>query len=170
MTNATPVASALDRVLEVALGGITGLVVSFGLLPSNAHPLVAAAAAHTLNRMARAMGELVAGLTHGLDMDALHRIHDGIGHALVQMNVVGADAEHERSTRLAVAPDTGPLLRTLLRLRHDLVMVGRAAITPLPEAFATRLDIADRACQRGLSRLLAGQCGGAARASGPAAA
>jgi hypothetical protein len=55
------------------------------------------------------------------------------------MNAVGAEAEHERSAGLAVGPDTGPLLRTLLRLRHDLVMVGRAAITPLPEALATRL-------------------------------
>jgi uncharacterized membrane protein YccC len=139
MTHATPVASALDRVMEVAIGGITGLIVSFFLLPSNAHPLVAAAAARTLNQMARALGELIAGLTHGLDMDALHRIQDGIGQALVQMNAVGAEAEHERSAGLAVGPDTGPLLRTLLRLRHDLVMVGRAAITPLPEAFAARL-------------------------------
>jgi uncharacterized membrane protein YccC len=139
MTHATPVASALDRVMEVAIGGVTGLIVSFFLLPSNAHPLVAAAAARTLNQMARALGELVAGLTHGLDMDSLHRIQDGIGQALVQMNAVGAEAEHERSAGLAVGPDTGPLLRTLLRLRHDIVMVGRAAITPLPEAFAARL-------------------------------
>jgi uncharacterized membrane protein YccC len=139
MTHATPAASALDRVMEVAIGGITGLIVSFFLLPSNAHPLVAAAAARTLDQMARALGELVAGLTHGLDMDSLHRIQDGIGQALVQMNAVGAEAEHERSAGLAVGPDTGPLLRTLLRLRHDLVMVGRAAITPLPEAFAKRL-------------------------------
>jgi uncharacterized membrane protein YccC len=139
MTHASPVASALDRVMEVALGGITGLIVSFFFLPSNAHPLVVAAAARTLNQMARALGELLAGLTHGLDMDALHRIQDGIGQALVQMNAVGAEAEHERSAGLAVGPDTGPLLRTLLRLRHDLVMVGRAATTPLPEAFATRL-------------------------------
>ena len=45
-------------------------------------------------------------------------------------------------TRLAAAPDTGPLLRTLLRLRHDLVMIGRAAIDPLPEAFADAAGIA----------------------------
>ena len=125
--------------MEVALGGVTGLIVSFLLLPSNAHPLVGAAAARALDQMARTLGELLAGLTHGLDMDSLHRIQDGIGQALVQMNAVGAEAEHERSAGLAVGPDTGPLLRTLLRLRHDLVMVGRAAITPLPEAFATRL-------------------------------
>jgi len=140
ITHAIPIASALDLMLEVALGGVTGFVVSLLLLPLNAHLLVVGAAARTLDEMARALGELLAGLTRGLDVDALHRIQDGIGQALVQLNVVGAEAEHERSARLAVGPDTGPLLRTLLRLRHDLVMVGRAAISPLPEAFGTRLE------------------------------
>jgi uncharacterized membrane protein YccC len=140
MTNSSPIASALDRVLEVALGGVTGLVVSFVLLPANAHPLVARAAARTLDQMARALRDLIAGLKDGLDTDALHRIQDGIGQALVQMNVVGTEAEHERSARLSAGPDTGPLLRTLLRLRHDLVMIGRAASSPLPEGVRTRLE------------------------------
>lgn len=140
MTHASQIASAFDRVLEVALGGVIGFVVSLLLLPSNAHPLVAGAAARTLDQMARALGELLSGLTQGLDVDALHRIQDGIGRALVQLNVLGAEAERERSARLAVGPDTGPLLRTLLRLRHDLVMIGRVAISPLPEAFAMRLE------------------------------
>ena len=140
MTHATPFASALDRVIEVALGGVTGLVVSFLLLPASAHPQVVRAAARTLDEMAGALGELLAGLTQGLDVEALHRIQDGIGQALVHMNVVGAEAERERSTRLAAGPDTGPLLRTLLRLRHDLVIIGRAATTPLPEVFTSRLE------------------------------
>jgi uncharacterized membrane protein YccC len=139
-TSAGPIASAFDRIIEVALGGVTGLVVSFLLLPSNAHPLVIAAAARTLDQMARALGELLAGLTQGLDVDARHRIQDGIGQALAQIDVVGAEAERERSARLAVGPETGPLLRTLLRLRHDLVMIGRAAGNPLPEAFGARLQ------------------------------
>ncbi len=140
MTHASPIASALDRISEVALGGVTGFVVSFLLLPSSAHSMVVAAAARTLDRMARALGELLAGLSQGLDVDALHRIQDGIGQALVQLNVVGAEAEHERSARLAAGPDTGPLLRTLLRLRHDLVMMGRAAVSPLPEVLRPRLE------------------------------
>jgi hypothetical protein len=56
------------------------------------------------------------------------------------MNEVGAEAEHERAAGLAVGPDTGLLLRTLLRLRHDVVMIGRAAVAPLPEPFKTRLE------------------------------
>jgi uncharacterized membrane protein YccC len=139
-TSASPIASAFDRVLEVALGGIVGLAVSFLLLRSNAHSLVVGAAARTLDRMAQTLGELLTGLPHGLDVDSLHRIQDGIGQALVQMNVVGAEAEHERSAGITVGPDTGPLLRTLLRLRHDLVMFGRSAVSPLPEAFRARLE------------------------------
>jgi hypothetical protein len=140
MTHTGQVASAVDRVLEVALGGITGFAVSYVVLPSNAHTQVVAVAAQTLEQMARVLGELLSGLSKGLDMDALHRIQDGVGQALVQLNVVGAEAEHERSIGIADAPDTGPLLRTLLRLRHDLVMIGRTAISPLPDAISVRLD------------------------------
>ncbi len=140
ITHVSPIASALDRVLEVALGGVTGLVVSFLLLPSSAHRQVAEAAARTLERMARPLGELLAGLTKGLDVDALHRIQDGIGQALVRLDAVGAEAERERTARVAVGADTGPLLRTLLRLRHDLVMIGRAASSQLPETIGMRLE------------------------------
>jgi len=140
ITHTSPIASALDRILEVALGGVTGLAVSFVLLPSSAHRQVAEAAARTLDRMARALSELLAGLTKGLDVDALHRIQDGIGQALVRLDTVGAEAERERTARIAVGADTGPLLRTLLRLRHDLVMIGRAASSPLPETIGMRLE------------------------------
>jgi uncharacterized membrane protein YccC len=138
-THASPLASAVDRVIEVALGGFIGFFVSYLLLPANAHPQVVTAAARALDQMARVLGELLAGLRDGLDVDALHRIQDGIGEALEQLNGVGAEAERERSARLAVGPDTGPLLRTLLRSRHDLVMIGRAVASPLPDAVTARL-------------------------------
>ena len=140
MTHTSQVASAIDRVFEVALGGVTGFVVSYLLFPSNAYFLVVAAATQTLDQMARVLGELLAGLSHGLDIDVLQRSQDGIGQALVHLNVVGAEAEHERSAGLAAGPDTGPLLRTMLRLRHDLVMIGRTAINPLPDPISTRLE------------------------------
>jgi len=140
MNHVSAIDSIIDRLLEVGLGGFTGLIVSLLLLPSRAHRLVAENAAQTLNRMARALGELLAGLPRGLDMLALHRIQDGIGHALFQLQAVGAEAQRERSARLAFGPDTGPLLRTLLRLRHDIVMIGRAAHFPLPDNFAARLE------------------------------
>ncbi len=139
ITHASPVGSAIDRLLEVALGGATGFAVSFVILPSNAHRLVAEAAARTLGQMADALRELLAGLNHGLNKDALPRILGPIGQAVIHLDGIGAEAERERAARLAAGPDTGPLLRTLLRLRHDLVMIGRAALMPLPPAFQGRL-------------------------------
>jgi len=140
ITHAPPLASALDRVIEVGVGALAGLAVSFLLLPSNAHRLAIEAAARTLDRMARALTELLAGLPQGLDNDALHRIQDGIGLSLVQLDAVGKEADRERGAFLTSEPDIRPLLRTLLRLRHDLVMIGRAAVVPMPEAFRTRLQ------------------------------
>jgi uncharacterized membrane protein YccC len=139
MSHANPLGSVIDRVMEVLVGAVTGLLVSFFVLPSRAHSQLRVSAARTLDLIAAALSELLAGLTRGLDNDALHRIQDGIGTALVGLNATGAEAERERAAHLSSGPDTGPLLRTILRLRHDLVMVGRASVVPLPSDLQARL-------------------------------
>ncbi len=139
ISHANPLGSAIDRVMEVTVGAFTGLLVSFFVLPSRAHSQIRVSAARTLELIAAAFHELLAGLTRGLDNDALHRIQDGIGKALVELNALGAEAERERAAHLSTGPDTGPLLRTTLRLRHDLVMIGRASVAPLPSGLQARL-------------------------------
>jgi uncharacterized membrane protein YccC len=139
MHHSDPMTSAIDRVSEVAVGAITGLLVSFVVLPSRAIGQIRVSAARLLDLIADAFAELLAGLTRGRDNDALHRIQDGIGTAIVGLNATGAEAERERSAHLSSGPDTGPLLRTILRLRHDVVMIGRATVVPLPVELQTRL-------------------------------
>jgi uncharacterized membrane protein YccC len=139
ISHVDPLASAIDRVMEVTVGALTGLLVSFLLLPSRAHTQIRVSAARTLELIAAAFSELLAGLTRGLDNEALHQIQDGIGKALVELNALGAEAERERAAHLSAAPDTGPLLRTILRLRHDLVMIGRACLVALPLDLQARL-------------------------------
>ncbi|MBR0707668.1 FUSC family protein [Bradyrhizobium liaoningense] len=139
MHHSDPMTSAIDRVSEVGVGAITGLLVSFLVLPSRAVRQIRAAAAQLLELIADALTELLAGLTRGRDNDALHLIQDGIGTAMVGMNAIGAEAERERAARLSSGPDTGPLLRTVLRLRHDVVMIGRATVVPLPVEVQMRL-------------------------------
>ncbi|MGJ5175209.1 FUSC family protein [Bradyrhizobium oligotrophicum] len=134
------VGSAVDRVFEVTVGALTGLVVSFIVLPSRAHVQIRSAAGRLLELIAAAMTELLAGLSRGRDNDALHRIQDGIGTALTALNATGAEAERERAARLSSGADTGPLLRTILRLRHDVVMIGRASVVPLPSELQARLS------------------------------
>jgi uncharacterized membrane protein YccC len=138
-SHGTPLDSAIDRVLEVAVGAITGLLVSFLVLPSRAHSQIRNTAPRMLELMAAALHELLSGLTHGRDNDTLHRLQDGIGAALVGLNAIGTEAERERAARLSSGPETGPLLRTILRLRHDLVMIGRASVVPLPTELQQRL-------------------------------
>jgi uncharacterized membrane protein YccC len=139
MNHATPLDSAIDRVLEVTVGAVTGLLVSFFVLPSRAHSLIRVNAARMLDLIAAALAELLAGLTRGRDNDALHALQDGIGTAMAGLNATGTEAERERAAHLSSGPDTGPLLRTVLRLRHDLVMIGRATVVPLPADLQARL-------------------------------
>ena len=67
-------------------------------------------------------------------------IYDSIGQSLTEFAASAAEGERERSARLSVEPDTQPLRRTLLRLRHDVITVGRIARgDPLPEPVQGRL-------------------------------
>jgi hypothetical protein len=69
----------------------------------------------------------------------LYRVQDAIGATLLELNTMGSEAERERSARLSSEADTGPLRRTLLRLRHDLIILGRAAGMPSTDAMRERL-------------------------------
>jgi hypothetical protein len=139
MNHANPLDSTIDRLFEVTVGALTGLVVSFLVLPSRAISQIRINAAQLLELLAAAFAELLAGLTRGLDNDALHRIQDGIGTAMASLHATGLEAERERATHLSSGPDTGPLLRTVQRLRHDVVMIGRASVVPLPANVQARL-------------------------------
>src|ERR1700743_3642223 len=96
MNHGDPLDSAIDRVLEVTVGAITGLVVSFAVFPPRAHSQIRTNGALVLELMAAALKELLSGLTRGLDNNALHGLQDGIGAALVGLNTVAAEAERAR--------------------------------------------------------------------------
>ena len=140
MHHTNPLDSVIDRLLEVTVGASVGLAASFLVLPSRAHRQIRTNAARLIELIAGAFSELVAGLTHGLDDDEVHRIQDGIGAAVTALHAMGQEAERERAARLSSGPDTGPLLRTILRLRHDIVMIGRECLVALPANVQTRLD------------------------------
>jgi uncharacterized membrane protein YccC len=134
-----PVESAVDRVLEVALGCITALAVSRLVLPARAHAAAIDAAARALELMSKLLPELFQGFLRHLDSASIQRIQDSIGQAVAQTHSIVDEAKHERIGLLAAEPDLGSLRRSLLRLRHDFVIFGRAAAEPLSEALQARL-------------------------------
>src|SRR5262249_49014912 len=114
-------------------------VVSLAVLPARAHDLAIEAATHMLELMAQFPPELFAGFRQDLDRRALGDMQNRIGEALGRLDRMAAEATHERITRLGAEPDQRPLLRPMVRRRHDLVMTGRAGMAPLPEPFRSRL-------------------------------
>jgi uncharacterized membrane protein YccC len=139
ITHSTPIESALYRLIEVALGALTGLVVSLTVFPARAHELAIEAAASMLDEVAQALEDIFAGFTGTLDAASIRPIQERIGKAIAKLDVIYDEVKRERMSQFANAHDPGPLVRTLLRLRHDLVIVGRAAAMPLPADLQPRL-------------------------------
>jgi hypothetical protein len=136
----TPVGLAYDRLLEVAIGLLVAVTVSFLVLPAPAHTLGLASAARALELMARALPAVIAGFADRACPLQNVRLQDGVGEAVREFAEVAAEAKGERIANLAPDPDPAALTRTLRRLRHDVVMLGRAAAEPLPADVAPRLE------------------------------
>lgn len=135
-----PVESAVTRASEVAMGGLIAVIVSLLVFPERAHQMRLKAAARLMQRLARDLPLLLSGFTDGLDATTNRRIQDGIGNTVASFQQITTEAAHELKITLAAQPDPGPLSRTMLRLRHDLVIIGRAGARPLPDVLRSRLS------------------------------
>ena len=127
-----PIGPAYDRLLEVAVGLLVALTVSFLILPAPAHTLGLESAARALALMARALPAVIAGFVYRPGPLQNLRLQDEVGEAVRGFAELAAEAKRERIANLAPDPDPSVLARTMRRLRHDLVMLGRAAAEPLP--------------------------------------
>jgi uncharacterized membrane protein YccC len=135
-----PLEFAVDRILEISIGGLAGMAISLFVLPARAHHLLARVAATVVDLNSDLMVALFEGLTNDTGRPGLLAQHAAIRKALVQAETAAEEARRERKSYLTGSPDPEPLVRTLYRLRHDLVMVGRATAKPLPAVLAARLE------------------------------
>jgi uncharacterized membrane protein YccC len=139
ITHAGPVMAAVERVIEVAVGSLVGLGVSLMVFPARAQNLAIDAAAEMLELMARTLPKLFGALARPSTERAVAPGQDGLGEAFARLEAITREARHERVMRVVAEPDQDSLLRTMLKLRHDLVMIGRTARVPLPEPVRARL-------------------------------
>ncbi len=135
----SPIEAALYRLMEVILGGAIGVMVSLLVLPERAHRLELEAGARILDQLAHLLPKLLTGITGKLDVDEVQRIQNEIGLSITGFQMHAAESRSERLFSLVARPDPGPLSQTFLRLRHDLIMIGRAAAVPLPDKLGDRL-------------------------------
>ena len=134
-----PIESAFYRLLEVALGGAIAIAVSILVFPARAHGLGLPAAARVLEQLGRALPPLLAAFRMKIDVLENRRFQHDVGQAVDAFEVMAAEAQRERLINLAPEPDPVVLARTLLRLRHDVVLIGRAGMEPFPDEVAERL-------------------------------
>jgi uncharacterized membrane protein YccC len=131
--------SAVVRVLEVALGGAVAAAVSMLVFPERAHKLGIEAASRILRDMAGLLPAVLGAFTQSADLNDVRRRQNDLGRAVGACDDLAAEARRERMVSFTRDVDPAPLLRTLLRLRHDFVILIRAAAEPLPGAVAERL-------------------------------
>ncbi len=132
--------SAGSRVAEIGFGSVVGLVCALVVLPEHAGRQTAEAAANLTRLFADLVRLLLLDPSDAPDAIAVQALHARIRGGFTRLETAIGEARHERRASFATPLDPEPLLRNLYRLRHDLVMLGRATTAPLPaEAIATRL-------------------------------
>jgi uncharacterized membrane protein YccC len=135
-----PLAFALDRILEISIGSLVGVASALFILPARAHQVLAQVAARATDLNGELLVEMFDGLSGDAGRPGLRARHAAIRKTLAQAEAAADEAVRERKSYLTDSPDPEPLVRTLYRLRHDLVMVGRATARPLPGVLAGRLQ------------------------------
>ena len=134
-----PVESAIQRMLEIGVGSVIALGVSLAVLPARAHGALAEAVSQALGAMAELMRVLPGGMTGQADLDAVQAAHDRIRAFIGKAEIAADEALRERASHLTSAADPEPVCRTLRRLRHDLAILGRTMVAPLPDPVGAML-------------------------------
>jgi uncharacterized membrane protein YccC len=123
-----PLGFATDRILEVGLGCAIGLLVSVLVVPARASRSVLETAAEVTRLLAEQLEALaIPGDQSQANSSALAV---RTRKSLNRLETLVGEAARERRSRLTDMPDPEPLLRTLMRLRHDVVMLRRAVGEP----------------------------------------
>lgn len=135
-----PLQSAIDRVLEIGVGSLIGVIVSLIVLPSRAHAVMADAAARVLDDFGRLITAIIDGIGHAADDERIQLIHSDILTAFTPLEAAALETAQERATGFTSQPDPAPVPRTLHRIRGDLIMIRRAAGDAMPAEIAARLN------------------------------
>jgi uncharacterized membrane protein YccC len=135
----SPIAFTVDRVLEIGLGCIVGLAASLLILPARAHNLVTGAAGRVASLLADQLVLSLGTAERPPDHAALVALQPRVREAMARLEAAAGAAQSERASHLSDEPDPAPLVRTSLRLRHDMVMIARAARSPLDPKIGERV-------------------------------
>lgn len=128
-----PIASAENRMIEVAIGTIIAITTSLIVFPSRAGPAFAEHVTRTLQPLFQVLREVLdAALGKPLEASAMAGQAAEIRAALAKGDNLAKEARLEVAGYIADSPDPDAMLRTLRRLWHTEIMLMRATALPLP--------------------------------------
>lgn len=113
---------AAARVAEICLGTVIGVLAGMFILPGRAVRLLPDSAAQGL----RLLGELAAAYLTGAPPDQTDLLSDRIRVALARVDAQLGESRREMSLHLGRRQDLEALVRTLRRLRGDVIVLARA--------------------------------------------
>jgi len=157
----TTIGFVIDRVIEIALGGFIGVLVSSTIFRAPSHELVVARTAIVLEQIADLLRAQADGLEQHREL-ALASDYAALRQALTTVEAAMSDAERERASGLADHDLSPAIPRTLWRVRNDVIQTIRTLESPLAESAAERLEAHTAALLRGEADF-AGRCAEALR-------
>lgn len=135
----SPILAASWRVADILLGSVIGLSATLFIFPARARRAVMQRVCRTAGVLAGLLDLYARALAEGELGAGVSQAHQAARKQLAGVEQAIAEAARENASGLGEAQVSDALLRTLLRVRADTVMVGRALASPLPPAVAAVL-------------------------------
>lgn len=124
-----------DRIIEIGLGGLIGVLAMVLIFPARSHAVVVTRAVAVLARIQRLLQAEAEALDQGKALIPSTE-HPALRQALAAVEQAMKDADRERASRLADHRIPAAIPRTLWRVRNDLVAIGGVLREPLPAQIA----------------------------------
>ncbi|MBB6486018.1 FUSC family protein [Rhizobium lusitanum] len=121
----------IDRIAEITLGGVIGVLASLFILPTRSRTVVLDRFASALDVMAQIMRMLAAAAEKGEAVSAAEA-NIGLRQSLVATEALLTDAQRERSLWLAKQGISDAIPRSLWRIRNDMTYVSHLFEAPFP--------------------------------------
>lgn len=128
----------VDRIIEIALGGVIGVLATVLIFPARSHGVVITRSVAVLRRIQHLLQSEADAIERGEALPPSNE-HPALRQALTSVEQAMNDANRERASRLASHTIPPSIPRTLWRIRNDLVHVGSVLNKPLPEAIISNL-------------------------------
>jgi uncharacterized membrane protein YccC len=123
----------IDRILEIALGGMVGVIASRFILPAHSATALIDRLTSVLDAVADLLRHQADALEHGEAFQAGDAAV-ALRATLTTVEALLADADRERTAMLGKHGVSGAIPRTLWRIRNDITHVSRLIETPLAPA------------------------------------